>query len=63
VAPYGTSLLLLLLLLRCSPVGKEADLPFAEAILHVAAQLCAVPGGVQPVLHSTADHNSSSKFS
>lgn len=33
-----------------SPVRKEADLPLAVPVLHVATQLCAVSAGVQPVL-------------
>jgi hypothetical protein len=33
-----------------SPVRKEADLPLAVTVLHVATQLCAVSAGMQPVL-------------
>lgn len=48
-----------------SPVGKEADGPLAVAVLHVAAQLGAVPAGVQPILHkgsSTHTHRVHSRL-
>jgi hypothetical protein len=43
--------------LRCccfSPVCEEADLALAVAAIVVAAQLCAVAAGVQPVLKQAA---------